>query len=392
MKKQVNFFSDTGGFSTSIDVLIFLVLISIASVILLPTIAGNIQVQAVMDSKSQVQSSRMLMTILNGRIDEFEYTTAGEQLDAIAGSINDSSLYTMGKKLILGRELKHRTFADIAAEDAAAQWVIYQKGKSIRLNLLMTNYTNSLESTMKEYLDGQIADRYSYNFTVVWRPITNVPLGSDVRIGEEVPDNAFVETAFITMPYNVNFSRRRVETIVNMTFNTTSGNISSTFAHLKKDATNRRQIEDEISQEIFDSIDVTIDEAVVDLVDETMGPFVDEAQDTVAGHINNLLPEGRDELIDSINGTIISALEEEGIVVNGSLSGMFKLYLREVAKEETRRISNEEIRTKVTELSDMYVNDVMTIDEVREKIHAIVFSRISISRAEASLSIWERRG
>jgi competence protein ComGC len=93
MKGQVNFFSDSCGFSTTIDVLIFLVLISIASVILLPTITGNIQVKSVLDSKSQAQSSRMLTTILNGRIDEFEYATAGEQLDAIAGHINDSSLY-----------------------------------------------------------------------------------------------------------------------------------------------------------------------------------------------------------------------------------------------------------------------------------------------------------
>jgi competence protein ComGC len=392
MKRQVYFYSDSRGFSTTIDVLIFLVLISIASLILLPTITGNIQVKSVIDSKSQAQSSRMLTTILNGRIDEFEYTTAGEQLDAIAGPINDSSLYITGKKLILGRELKHRTFADIAAEDAAAQWVIYQNGKSIQLNFLMTNYTNSLESTMKEYLDGQIADRYSYNLTVVWRPIVNVPVGSDVRIGEEVPDYAYVETAYITMPYSVDFSRQRVEMIVNENFNTTFGNISSTFANLKKDSTNRMQIEGEISKEIFDSINITIDEAVVDLVDETMGPVIDEGQDTVTGQINNLLPEGGNELIDSINETIISTLEEEGIIVNGSLSDTFKSYLKEVAKEETRRVSDGEIRAMVTELSDMYVNDVMTIEDVRESIYTEVFSRISVSRAEVTLSIWGRRG
>jgi hypothetical protein len=334
----------------------------------------------------------MLTTILNSRLDEFKYTIAGEQLDAIAGPINDSSVYITGKKLILGRELKHRTFADIAAEDAAAQWVIYQSGKRIQLNFLMTNYTNSLESAMKEYLDRQIADRYSYNLTVVWRPIVNVPVGSDVRIGEEVPNNAYVETAYITMPYKVDFSRQRVEMIVNENFNTTVGNISSTFAYLKKDTTKRKQIEDEISHEIFDSIYIAIDEAVADLVNETLGPVIDEAQDTVAGQINNLLPEGGNELIDSINETIISKLEEEGIIVNGSLSDTFKSYLKEVAKEETRRISEGEIRAMVTELSDMYVNDVISIEDVRESIYTEVFSRISISRAEVTLSIWGRRG
>jgi hypothetical protein len=219
-----------------------------------------------------------------------------------------------------------------------------------------------------------------------------VPVGSDVRIGEEVPDNAYVESAYITMPYSVDFSRQRVEMIVNENFNTTFGNISSTFAYLKKDSTNRTQIEGEISNEIFDSINITIDQAVVDLVDETLGPVIDEAQDTVAGQINNLLPEGGNELIDSINETIINTLEEEGIAVNGSLSDTFKSYLKEVAKEKTRRVSDGEIRAMVTELSDMYVNDVISIEDVRESIYTEVFSRISISRAEVTLSIWGRRG
>jgi hypothetical protein len=46
----------------------------------------------------------------------------------------------------------------------------------------------------------------------------------------------------------------------------------------------------------------------------------------------------------------------------------------------------------VTEHSDMYVNDVISIEDVRESIYTEVFSRISISRAEVTLSIWGRRG
>jgi len=395
MKRQVSlmgFCSDTRGFSTTIDVLIFLVLISIASVILLPTITGNIQVRSVMDSKSQSESSRMLATILNGRMDEFEYAVAGDELDAIAGTVNDSSLYLAGKKLILGRELKHRTFADIAAEDAAAQWVIYQNGERIQLNFLLTNYTNGLESAMKKYLDSQIADRYGYNLTVVWRPVVNAPVGSDVMVGEKVPDNAYVETSHIVMPYDLDFSRARVEMIVDDNFNTTWGNISSTFAYLKNGTGNRTLIEDEITQEIFDSINNTADAAIDDLIDNTLVPVIDETQDTVTGQINNLLPENGTELINRINGTIIDILEGEGIIVNGSVSDTFRSYLKKSAKDKTRRISDSEIRAMTTELSDMYVNDVMTIEDVKESIYTEVFSRISLNRAEITLSIWERRG
>ncbi len=225
----------------------------------------------------------------------------------------------------------------------------------------------------------------------MWRPIVNAPLGSDIRIGEQVPDNAFVETAYITMPYKVDLTRERVEIIVNESFNSTFGDISSTFAYLKNEASNRTQIEAEISQEIFDSINTTIDEAVVILMDETIVPVIDEAQDAVAGQINNLLPEGGNGLIGSINETVMTILDEEGIFVNGSLSDTLKSYIKETAKQDTRTISDREIRNLVTELADMYVNDVMTIEDVNESIITEVFSRVQINRAEITLSIWERR-
>ena len=127
-------------------------------------------------------------------------------------------------------------------------------------------------------------------------------------------------------------------------------------------------------------------------MDNTFVPVIDEAQDAVAGQINNLLPENGTELINSINGTIIDILDEEGIIVNGSISDTFKSYLKTSARDKTRNISDSEIRAMVTELSDKYVNDVMTIEDVKESIYTVIFSRISLNRAEITLSIWEKRG
>lgn len=386
-----NFYKNVHGFSTIFDALLLLVMISIAGVILFPAITGNIQIRSLVDSKSQTESTRTLATIMNGRMDEFEYAVAGEQLDAIAGPVNESPVYLTGKKLVFGRELNHKTFADAAAEAAAAQWVIYFEGEKIQLNFLMTEFARGLESSMKEYLDRQIGDRYSYNLTVIWRPVVNAPVGSDVRIGEQVPDNAYVETGYVAMPYHMEFTRERVENIVNDSFNTTIGNISSTFSYLRTDASNRTLIEGEISQEIFDSINSTIDEAVVDLMDGTLAPVLDEVQDTVAGHVSDILPGSGDELVSIINETIISTLEEEGIIVNGSLSDTLTSYIKEGAKRDTRRISDSEIKALVTDLADRYVNDVMTIEEVRDSIVTEVFSRISLNRAQVTLSIWEKR-
>src|SRR3989337_2462405 len=106
------FYKDTRGFSTTFDILLFLVMVSIAAVILLPSITGNTQIKTAIQSKNQKESSGMLLTLLNGRVDEFEYSVAGDQMDALAGQFNDSQIYLSVKKSIAGKELKHRTFAD----------------------------------------------------------------------------------------------------------------------------------------------------------------------------------------------------------------------------------------------------------------------------------------
>ncbi len=177
--------------------------------ILLPSITGNTQIKSALESKSQENSGDTLLTLLNGRVYEFEYIVAGDQLDAVAGPLNNSSVFATGKKIIAGKELKHKTFSDIAAENAAVQWVIYYNGTRTQLNFMMTNYSNSSKNIMKNYLDEQIGDRYDYNFTVLWRPFTSVPIGGDLDIGEPVPDNAYVESVYITMPYHIVISRKQ---------------------------------------------------------------------------------------------------------------------------------------------------------------------------------------
>ncbi|MDL5502693.1 MAG: hypothetical protein QSU88_05700, partial [Candidatus Methanoperedens sp.] len=144
---------------------------------LLPSITGNSQIKSALESKSQENSGDTLLTLLNGKVYEFEYIVAGDQLDVVAGPLNNSSVFVTGKKIIAGKQLKHKTFSDIAAENAAVQWVIYYNGTRTQLNFMMTNYSNSSKSIMKNYLDKQIGDRYDYNFTVLWRPFSGVSIG-----------------------------------------------------------------------------------------------------------------------------------------------------------------------------------------------------------------------
>jgi hypothetical protein len=391
-KPGISFLIDTCGFSTTFDVILFLILISICAVILLPSITGNTQINSALSSKNQENSGDTLLTLLNGRVDDFEYTVAGDQMDALAGTFNNSSVYIAGKKIIAGKEFKHKTFCDIAAENTAGQWVVYYNGTRTQLNFMMTNYSNSSRNIMKNYLDTQIGDRYSYNFTVIWRPFTNVPVGGNIDIGEPVPRNAYVESAYISMPYHIGLTRNQVEEIIEEKFNNSdSGNLSSTLDEIKTNETARLALEAKISNTINDAINETVNGSVDIVVDEKLGPMLDDARNKMIGDANNLLMGSGDFLSQELNDRINNTLDDESANINGTMSDKLKNYLKIAAREEIQGNSDEEIRSFTTELVDMYVNNAMTTDEIKDRILTEVFSRVNINRAQATLSIWEKR-
>ena len=391
-KPEISFLNDTCGFSTTFDVILFLILISICAVILLPSITGNTQINSALSSKNQENSGDTLLTLLNGRVDDFEYTVAGDQMDALAGTFNNSSVYTAGKKIIAGKEMKHKTFSDIAAENTAGQWVIYQNGTRTQLNFMMTNYSNSSKNIMKNYLDTQIGDRYSYNFTVIWRPFTNVPIGGNLEIGEPVPRSAYVESTYISMPYHTGLTRDQVEDIIEDNFNNSeSGNLSSTLDELKTNETARVDLENEITTNINDAINATVNGSVDLVVDEKLGPMLDGSSNKMIGDVNNLSSGSGLLLGQELNDRINNTLDEDNANINGMMSDKLKILLKIAAKEGIQAASSEEIRSLTTELVDMYVNNAMTTDEVKERILTEVISRVNINRAQATLSIWEKR-
>jgi hypothetical protein len=391
-KPERSFLTDTCGFSTTFDVILFLILISISAVILLPSITGNTQINSALSSKNQENSGDTLLTLLNGRVDDFEYTVAGEQMDALAGTFNNSSVYTAGKKIIAGKELKHKTFSDIAAENVAGQWVIYYNGTGTQLNFMMTNYSNSSQNIMKNYLDTQIGDRYSYNFTVIWRPFTNVPMGGNLDLGESVPRNAYVESAYVSMPYHIGLTRDQVEEIIENNFNNSEfGNLSSTLDELKTNETARVALENEITNTINDAINDSVNGSVDLIVDEKLGPMLDDARNKMMGDVDNLLLGSGEFLGKELNDRINNTLDSENASINGTMSDKLKLYLKTAAKEEIHAASDEEISSFTIGLVDMYVNNAITIDEVKDRILTEVFSRVNINRAQATLSIWEKR-
>jgi len=219
-----------------------------------------------------------------------------------------------------------------------------------------------------------------------------VPIGGNLDIGEPVPRSAYVESTYISMPYHIGLTRDKVEEIIDHNFNNSElGNLSYTLDELKTNETSRVAIETEITNTINDAINDTVNVSVDLVVDEKLGPMLDGARNKMIGDVNNLSSGSGMPICQELNDRINNTLDDEDASINVNMSDKLKIYLKTAAKEDIQASSGEEIRSLTTELVDMYVNNAITIDEVKDRILTEVFSRVNINRAQATLSIWEKR-
>ncbi|MDF1531023.1 MAG: hypothetical protein P1P72_01690 [ANME-2 cluster archaeon] len=383
---------DTGGFSSSIDALLFLVLVSVSAVLLAPVMVGGTQLSALHDSNVAEHNSQVLLSLQNGRVDDFSYAVGGAQMDYLVnetlgpGAV-ESGIYQTGKELVAGRELKHKTFADLASESVAAQFTIYHDGRNVRLNLLMDEYRANIDAQMQDYLDGQIGDRYYYNVSVVWRPFQNVPVGGETRIGPPVPDTAFVESSWITMPYHTEFTRYHVEEVID-------GELEAIGLDLEKASeVPRKKTEELIAGHINNAINSTVDEAVAVIVDMTIKQTVEKIQTAVNQQVDNAVPGNNSGISDIILDEILAELKRDPeFIENASLalSEQITVYLQDVVREEVHGVVADEVNALASDITDQYVSNAATIEEVRDEVLDYVFSRINLSRARMTLAMWDK--
>ena len=124
-----NLLADTGAYSTLIDSLMFLLMVSISAVIILSGSTGESWVRASGEQQIQIKSSDILLSLLNTRVENLEYGCGSSQY-----------------------ELKHKTISEIISE---------------QMMLKIPDETCSEEIGMKieETLGNVIGDNYNYNLT-----------------------------------------------------------------------------------------------------------------------------------------------------------------------------------------------------------------------------------
>jgi hypothetical protein len=388
----VKIFRDTGAFSSVFDTLLFLILISVCAVILAPAIVGNSQITALHDENVAEHNSQVLLSLQNGRVDDFNYNVAGTQMDylvneTLGASAVDSGIYQTSKKLVAGRELKHKTFADLATESVASQFIIQHDGSTVRLNLLTDEYRTNINSQMQDYLDNQIGERYNYHVSVVWRPFRDIPIGGETRMGKAVPDTAYVESAWITMPYHTEFTRYYVESLIDTELN----EIGIDLEHANEIP--RDETETQISGHINDAINLTVDNAVEIVVKMTIDDTLENAQIALNQQIDNAVPGNNSGISDIILDEILEELKNDPRFIENSsqaLSVQITQYLQQVVRREVHEATQDEVVGLASELTEQYISNTASAEELKEQVLDYVFSRIDISRARMTLALWDR--
>jgi len=383
--------NDTRGFSSSIDVLLFLVLVSVSAVLLAPAMVGNTQLMALHDTSAAEHNSQVLLSLQNGRVDDFSYAVAGAQMDYLVnGTLGpdavDSGIYLTGKKLVAGREINHKTFADLASESVASQFTIYRDDGSVRLNLLTDEYRSNMDTQMQDYLDMQIGDRYNYNVSVVWRPFRDVPIGGETHMGRPVPDTAYVESSWITMTYHTEYTRYYVENLINSEL----GAIGLDLANAS--VVPREETEELIAGHINDAINRTVDDAVGAIVKMTIEQTIERAQTAINQQVDNVVPGNNSGISDIIIDEVLAELRNDPTFIEDAslgLSEQITEYTQEVAREEVHAVIAGEVDALASDITDQYVSNAATVEEAKDEVLDYVFSRIDISRARMTLALWD---
>jgi len=393
------FISDTQGFTTSIDALLFLVMVSFCAVLMTPAMIGTSQITTLYSENAAEHNSQTILSSLNGRTDNFYYVVAGTQMDVIVNATlgsgaSDSGVYVKCKKLVAGRESNYKILSDLASESAASQFTIFHDNGSSRLNLLTDEYKKNIDIQMQDYLDTQIGDKYRYNLTIIWRPIRGVPVGGETHIGPRVPDTAYVESSWITMPYHTEFTRYHVESLIQEELDAIGVDLNATHE-------NNDEIKASIKGHVNNAINSTVDDVVSEIVKRTIEKTIENAQNMVTNQIDNAIPGENSGISDKIRNRIIEELKKDPSLTNDTINETFEKlegeltpfiteYMQELVRQEVHEVVEDEVDILCTDITEKYISGAMALEDVKEHVLDYVFSKVCFSKARMTLALWNK--
>lgn len=439
MKKR-SFLDNLFGVSLMYDAVLFIVMVSLAGVILLPALRNNIAIESSIEKHREHVVDEALYTFLVSRADCFDYKFCGDLIDDIAGSIgidnSSGGLYESLTHWLLAHEQRHKTYATIFAEDLACQFRLPLSFLGTnRLNIFTGDYDRQLRNETRRFFSSVLGEKYRYNLTAWWHPIKGVSFGGEFSVGEHPPTkDCYVARSFFMMPYSpvfslgnhtiiftkhwlkhqlfsgdVGFGRSSIPAIANMTIifeNYTNGHPPYDVRENATRATKENLstlvhgfliggITNETNMTVFPGIvNITLTygfEKIKNItkrfLDDALNQSFGEAVRTIDRLFGGLNTSVKDPLSQWILAELNSTIHK---LLNGSFGSLDEAFdaCETMIKEQVTAL----VKNYLDPYIEAFVNSVFdvidTIVDFTEMLTDWLFDRISLNKAEMMLTIW----
>ena len=435
--RRRNFLRNNYGLSLMYDAILFIVMVSLSGVVLLPALQSNVIVNTSVDVHREHIADDALGAFLSSRVDRFSYKVCGDIIDDVAGGIgidnSSDGLYGSIMEWLLGREQIHKTYASILSEDLACQFRMpFSVLGSNRINIFTGDYDRQLRNNISSFLSSYIGDKYFFNLSSRWHPIKGVEFGGEMFIGKRPPtSNSYVARSYITMPYSPKIEVPGVGEVIlsrywfEDLFNDMVHNIpwlenitelinyytSFTKEELKEKFSENLSVlaEGFLCSGLKNESDATIFPGVLNItlqygfekIKTMVQNFTEDAVSNVLGESLGMIDSFFGDLGGVGNPIAESVQDELTSTIMDSLGlpvGTFLTTALDELENQTRNFTGNLVHDMLTPYIDSFAESIVDnlyaggpVDVIKS-ISDWLFDRISISKAEVTLTIWEVRG
>ncbi len=193
--------SDNGAISSTIDVMVFLVMVSLSAVVLMPVMLSSGYNAAVQDVAAYKYDGQLLQSLLGSRAEGFEYIVTPIAFSDSSTIPAENAMHLCQYNTIFAREHTSRTFSDLIAEGMLFSLRTEANGTYCYLHPFSTGYSQATEKILEEHLNRRIGGRYSYRLEANWQPVSGCGTLSTIVVGDVPPEGAFRQSAVISVPY-----------------------------------------------------------------------------------------------------------------------------------------------------------------------------------------------
>jgi len=413
------------GISAMHDAILFVTLVSISGVILLPAFINNPITQSEIEREGSESADESLIVLLSLTPKEFNYTLAKETIDGVMNKAGISSQGDLGKAIfnwLLGIKQYHKSYGELIAEDLASQFLLSLGGKDY-MNILTQDFDKRLKENISKELNKILEGKYKFNLTAKWNPIIGMPFGGKLQVGGAPPQTAYVSKTFISLPFSPVININGVEVHLNRNWIKEKikdagvlgeiydliDKIPSTDAEWEKF---KKHLEENLTELIYEFLFTGImspDGNVLlpgifsvslHLIFEEIIGYIENSRtfNSFVSSLNNMFGENRnviDYLINLILDEVYNALglQPQGENIDEKLEGLIGALVNYIVSSLKNSEFGEILKEYISDFVDYIVEMIKkggeVIKEAKNMIDDWLLNRISISRAEISLAIWE---